>query len=112
MQTIRRGLFSLFTQFLDLIFFGGNVDLARTDEVTLDVEFFYRRFDAVEILVTELDEFGKFLLPTVLPILKRMRQRRGTETAVASARADGDLPRFQQNDITVRIGLLRLQSRP
>ena len=86
--------------------------LSRTDEVTIDVELLDRGFDAIEILLAEFYQRGEFFFPAALAIGKTMRQRGGTKTAVASAGADGNLPRFKQDDIPAWVSLLGLQRRP
>jgi hypothetical protein len=55
---------------------------------------------------------GKLFSPEDSAVLKTMRDLRGAKTAVTSAGADGHLPRFKQDNVTARVGLLGLQCRP
>ena len=66
------GEFNFLTQLCDLMFFIGNSNFARADEITVNIELLDRCFDAIQVFVAKLNKFGKFLRPTTPAVVDAM----------------------------------------
>ena len=90
----------------------GDVEFSRTLELRVDAVSGERLLDAVEVLPAEPFQGVELVGEPVQAVGFAMSQAGGTEAAVATGCGPADCRRLDQDDITVRIGLLGLQCGP